>query len=65
MPSNARIEATLVVGGTGFLGYHLVRHLLEDDHTRMVAVLDRNVTKNTHARAKYVECDITNVELIR
>ncbi|RBR19171.1 uncharacterized protein FIESC28_05636 [Fusarium coffeatum] len=65
MSSKTRIEAALVVGGTGFLGYHLVQHLLEDDHTGMVAVVDRNVTKNTHERAKYVECDITDAEFIR
>ncbi|RFN52434.1 sterol-4-alpha-carboxylate 3-dehydrogenase, decarboxylating [Fusarium flagelliforme] len=65
MSSKTCIEAALVVGGCGFLGYHLVQYLLEDnDPGILVAVLDRNVTKNTHEGVKYVQGDITNADLI-
>ncbi|CAG7559696.1 unnamed protein product [Fusarium equiseti] len=66
MSSKTCIEEALVVGGCGFLGYHLVQYLLEDnDPGILVAVLDRNVNKNTHEGAKYVQGDITNADLIR
>ncbi|KAM0496280.1 hypothetical protein ACHAP8_007541 [Fusarium lateritium] len=59
------IGASLVVGGCGFLGYHLVRHLLEDDEIGGVYVLDRVVTRNRHDGATFYQGEITDSELLR
>ncbi|KAM0550579.1 hypothetical protein ACHAPJ_008837 [Fusarium lateritium] len=64
MNSNPLIGTSLVVGGCGFLGYHLVRHLLEDDESGDVYVLDRVVTRNRHDNATYYQGEITDSELL-
>ncbi|KAL4729704.1 hypothetical protein ACLX1H_004127 [Fusarium chlamydosporum] len=61
--SMPRIKTSLVVGGCGFLGFHLVQHLLEDNW--QCAVLDRDVTRNTHEKARYIQGDISNTDLVR
>lgn len=53
-----------VIGGAGFLGSHLVDHLIEDRHCE-VLVLDNLIVghrKFIHPKAKFVWCDITHSE---
>jgi nucleoside-diphosphate-sugar epimerase len=53
-----------VVGGAGFLGSHLVNHLVEDRECS-VMVIDNLVTGKInyiHPQAKFEHCDITNSE---
>lgn len=53
-----------VVGGAGFLGSHLVDHLIEDRNCN-VLVLDNLITglkKFVHPKAKFIWCDITHSE---
>jgi len=53
-----------VIGGLGFLGSHLVDHLI-DDRDCNVLVLDNLITglkKFKHPKAKFVWCDITHSE---
>lgn len=53
-----------VVGGAGFLGSHLVKHLIEDRDCR-VLVLDNLIAgkmKFLHPKAKFEWCDITHSE---
>ncbi|KAK7397757.1 hypothetical protein QQX98_012871 [Neonectria punicea] len=69
MTSQARtstplLGTALVVGGCGFLGYHLVRQLLEDDECETVYVLDRNVDRNRHEEANYICGNITDSEAL-
>lgn len=53
-----------VLGGGGFLGSHLVNHLI-DDRDCNVIVLDNLITgqkKFVHPKAKFIYCDITASE---
>ncbi|KAI3588153.1 hypothetical protein IWW34DRAFT_18465 [Fusarium oxysporum f. sp. albedinis] len=59
------ISSSLVVGGCGFLGYHLVRQLLQDDESGEVYVLDRDVSRNRHDNASYFKGDISDGEFVR
>lgn len=54
------LGTVLVVGGCGFLGYHLVRYLLDDDECGPVYVLDRKIDANRHIGASYVLGNITD-----
>jgi nucleoside-diphosphate-sugar epimerase len=54
----------VVIGGAGFLGSHLVNHLIEDRNCD-VLVLDNLITglkKFLHPKAKFQWCDITHSE---
>ncbi|KAH8903350.1 NAD(P)-binding protein [Coniochaeta sp. PMI_546] len=51
-------DPVLVTGGCGFLGYTLVRQLLDDSESGEVYVLDREISRNQHVDAHYVEGDI-------
>ncbi|PNY26298.1 Uncharacterized protein TCAP_03764 [Tolypocladium capitatum] len=61
----AALGTTLVVGGCGFVGYHLVQQLLLDEECDDVYVLDRNVDRNLHDKALYVRGDVTDSETLR
>lgn len=53
-----------VIGGAGFLGSHLVNHLI-DDRDCTVIVLDNLISgqkKFIHPKAKFIYCDITASE---
>lgn len=58
------LGAVLVIGGCGFLGYHLVRVLLEDPECGPVYVLDVRISNNIHPRANYISGSITDVETV-
>lgn len=53
-----------VVGGAGFLGSHLVDHLINDRECNVI-VLDNLITgtlENINPKAKFIWCDITHSE---
>lgn len=53
-----------VIGGAGFLGSHLVNHLIEDRNCEVI-VLDNLITGKKdfiHPKAKFIWCDITHSE---
>jgi len=59
-----RKASVAVIGGAGFLGSHLVDHLIEDRNCD-VLVLDNLITglkKFLHPKAKFIWCDITHSE---
>ena len=58
------IGTCLVIGGCGFLGYHLIRHLLNDDACEAVYALDINITRNRHDGATYIAGNITDGALL-
>ncbi|KAM0427844.1 hypothetical protein ACHAPT_007303 [Fusarium lateritium] len=62
--STPLLGTALVVGGCGFLGYHLVRHLLDDDDCGDVYVVDREIGKNQQEKAIYIRGSITDAELL-
>lgn len=53
-----------VVGGAGFLGSHLVNHLVEDRNCRVLVLDNLCVGKRewVHKKANFVYCDITQSE---
>ena len=55
------LGAVLVTGGCGFVGYHIVKHLLEDPLFSEVHVVSRNPTHNRLPGAVYHAGDITDV----
>ncbi|KAI8720168.1 3Beta-HSD domain-containing protein [Fusarium sp. LHS14.1] len=59
------LGTTLVVGGCGFLGYHLVRHLLADNESGAVHVVDRDISKNQLGNVTYTRGSITDSKLLR
>ncbi|KID64162.1 Sterol-4-alpha-carboxylate 3-dehydrogenase, decarboxylating [Metarhizium brunneum] len=64
-PPQARLGTALVLGGCGFLGWHLVARLLSCRDYDHVYVLDRHVQANLNRGATYVQGDITDVSALR
>lgn len=61
---NIRNCNVAVCGGAGFLGSHLVKHLIEDRNCNVV-VLDNLIAGNKkfiHPKAEFIYCDITQSE---
>ncbi|KAK1770063.1 hypothetical protein QBC33DRAFT_603074 [Phialemonium atrogriseum] len=58
------LGTVLVVGGNGFFGFHLVRHLLRDEECGAVHVLDRDIDRNRHSDAIYTRGNITDAHAI-
>lgn len=54
----------LVVGGCGFLGYHLIRHLLNDDDCEAVYALDVSTVRNRHDGVTYLAGNIMDGALL-
>ena len=52
-------DRVLVIGGCGFLGHHIVQHLL-DAGVAHVSVLDLRTDRNRLANVKYYDGDITS-----
>lgn len=63
--ANKPLGSVLVVGGCGFVGFHIVRRLLEDQSCSSVAVLSRNPSSNRLAGVTYHAGDITSPETIQ
>ena len=63
--ANKPLGAVLVVGGCGFVGFHIVRRLLEDQCCTSVTVLSRNPNRNRLAGVSYHAGDITSKETVR
>lgn len=55
----------LVVGGCGFVGFHVVKALLEDGTWPSVHVMSRDPTRNQLADASYHVGDMTSAEQVR
>lgn len=59
------LDSVLVVGGCGFLGFHLVRCLLGDPDCSTVSVLSRTPTRNRLPGVSYHAGDITSPEAVQ
>ncbi|MCJ1427687.1 hypothetical protein MMC29_005592, partial [Sticta canariensis] len=61
------LDSVLVIGGCGFLGFHIVRLLLEDPDcsTVSVSVLSRNPNRNRLPGVSYHAGDISNPQAIQ
>lgn len=58
--TTAPLDSVAVIGGSGFLGHHIVRQLLDEPTVTSVAVMSRNPTANLVPGAVYRAGDITN-----
>lgn len=56
--SSQRMEACAVVGGSGFIGSHLIAELTKRRIFRKIYVLDLNPCADTSPTVEYVPCDI-------
>lgn len=60
-----KLGSVLVVGGCGFLGFHIVRQLLEDPECSNVAVLSRNPNRNCLPTVSYHAGDLANPQTVQ
>lgn len=51
----------VVTGGCGFIGFHLVKGLLDLDRQIEIHIVDINTNRNTHPGVTYHTCDITSL----
>lgn len=58
------LGTVLVTGGCGWLGFYLVRDLLQDPRCGFVYVLDRSIMLNRHDGATYIQGNITDVSKV-
>ena len=65
MSSPDHIGSVLVVGGCGFVGFHIVRHFLVEPTCTSVSVVSRNPKENRLPGASYYAGDITSLETMR
>ena len=58
-------EKVLVIGGCGFVGYHIVKAFLQDSTWSSVHVMSRNSSRNQVEGAHYHSGDLTSFEQLR
>lgn len=54
------LGSVLVVGGCGFVGFHIVRHFLLESSCTSVAVISRNPQSNRLPKVDYYAHDLSN-----
>ena len=60
--TSCSLGTILVTGGCGFLGFHLVGHLLQEPEHGPIYVLSRAPTKNLQDNVTYRAGDVTNAQ---
>ena len=63
--SSDNLGSVLVIGGCGFVGFHIVRHLLISSSCESVSVVSRNPTANRLPGVNYRAGDITDISSVR
>ena len=59
-PDNQALGTVLVVGGCGFLGFHIIRLLLQDPDCGPIVAVSRHPNHNLHEHVTYRACDVTD-----
>lgn len=59
-----KFNRVLVIGGTGFIGYHLINKLITDNY-KIDCILYRSKKKIINKKIKYIKLDLTNNYLIK
>lgn len=59
-----KFNKVLVIGGTGFIGYHLINKLITDNY-KIDCILYRSKEKIINKKIKYIKLDLTNNYLIK
>ncbi|QDS69854.1 hypothetical protein FKW77_000297 [Venturia effusa] len=62
LASTSKLGPLLVTGGCGFLGYHLVKRLVEVDSESQIIVIDLSTNRNRveEGKIEYIEGDISD-----
>ena len=60
-----RLGSVLVFGGCGFVGYHIVRHFLDEPSCTSVSVVSRNPRDNRLPRVSYYPGNIADLVAMR
>ena len=63
--SSVALGPAVVIGGCGFVGYHIVQALLKDPTCASVSVISRSPSMNRCEGVSYYTGDISNLEEIR
>ena len=63
--SSGDLGPALVIGGCGFVGYHILNALLKDPTWGPVSVISRNPNSNRCKGVSYYTADISNLDNIR
>ncbi|KAI9659364.1 MAG: hypothetical protein M1821_001622 [Bathelium mastoideum] len=58
------ISSALVIGGSGFMGSHIVEHLLKESNCGPVTVVSRHPEQNRHPGVTYIQADLTDANSI-
>lgn len=59
------VKKLLIVGGTGFIGYHLAKIAIKKKYKISIVSKNRPKKKRFLKSVKYITCDITNKNLIK
>lgn len=63
-PTLPSLSPVLITGGCGFIGRHLVQHLLDADPSGQIHVLDIDISRNRFPLVTYHKCDISSSEAV-
>lgn len=63
-PNLPSLSPVFITGGCGFIGCHLVQHLLESDPKCQIHVLDIDTSRNRFPSVTYHTCDISSAEAV-
>ena len=64
MAGKLALGSVLVVGGCGYLGSRLIRHLIDNKSTTSISVIDIKTDKERHPNVTYHELDICSWEAV-
>ena len=62
--SSPSLSPVLITGGCGFIGSHLIEHLLALDPSCQIHVLDINTERNRYPSVTYHTCDISSAKAV-
>lgn len=63
-PPRPTLGPVLVTGGCGYIGYHIVRTLLDEEPDCQIHVLDINTSHNRLPNVTYHSCDISSANAV-
>ncbi|KAL9074037.1 MAG: hypothetical protein Q9157_004527 [Trypethelium eluteriae] len=59
------IDSAMVIGGCGFVGFHIVQHLLKESRCGQITVASRNPNENRLDGVSYVQLDLANARSVK
>ena len=58
-------EKILVIGGTGFIGYHVLKNISSKNYLLYSLSKNKPLKEKRIQSVKYLYCDITNLEMLK